>query len=101
MTDNPDLYERFFKCLGLETEPEKKAMDALNRLYEDNDNAMKTLANMKPNSRVILERAIEEGTKRGYIQAFKHTDSPTEAGILQSIEDAIWLEIDTYFDFGE
>lgn len=56
---------------------------------------------MKVKTRVILERAIEEGTKRGYIQAFKHTDSPTEAGILQSIEDAIWLEIDTYFDFGE
>ena len=101
MTDDSDLYERFFKCLGLETEPEKKAMDALNRLYEDNDKAMKTLADMKPNSRVILERCIEEGTKRGYKRAFKHTDSPSESGILQSIEDAIWLEIDTYFNFEE
>ena len=54
---------------------------------------------MKPNIRLILERCIEDGAKRGYVRAFKHTDSPSEAGILQSIEDAIWLEIDTYFDF--
>jgi len=115
MTDNPDLYERFFKCLGFEpdgsdwlepidkrirdVEAETKAMRALNQLYKDNDKAMKTLADMKPNSRVILERCIEEGTKRGYKRAFKHTDSPLESGILQSIEDAVWLEIDTYFNF--
>ena len=54
---------------------------------------------MRANTRVILERCIEDGTKRGYKRAFKHTDSPSEAGILQSIEDAIWLEIDTYFTF--
>ena len=56
---------------------------------------------MRANHRVILERCIEEGTRRGYTKAFKHTDSPSEAGILQSIEDAVWLEIDTYFTFDE
>jgi len=56
---------------------------------------------MKAKLRVILERCIEDGAKRGYIRAFKHTDSPSEAGILQSIEDAIWLEIDSFFDFVE
>jgi len=56
---------------------------------------------MKPNIRLILEEAIERGVDRGYKYAFKHTDSPSEAGILQSIEDAIWLEIDTYFSFTE
>ena len=54
---------------------------------------------MKANTRTLLERCIEEGTKRGYIRAFKHTDSPSESLILQTIEDAIWLEIDTYFNF--
>lgn len=54
---------------------------------------------MKPQIRLILERCIEDGSRRGYERAFKHTDSPSEAGILQSIEDAIWLEIDTYFTF--
>jgi len=54
---------------------------------------------MKPNIRLILEAAIERGVDRGYKRAFKHTDSPSEPAILQSIEDAVWLEIDTYFDF--
>jgi hypothetical protein len=54
---------------------------------------------MKPKVRLILEEAIERGVDRGYKRAFKHTDSPSEAGILQNIEDAIWLEIDTYFEF--
>ena len=56
---------------------------------------------MKPNIRLILQDAIERGVDRGYKRAFKHTDSPSEAGILQSIEDAVWMEIDTYFDFTE
>ena len=55
---------------------------------------------MKPKVRLILEETIERGVDRGYKRAFKHTDSPSEAGILQNIEDAIWLEIDTYFEFG-
>ena len=54
---------------------------------------------MKPKTRLILEEAIERGVDRGYRRAFKHTDSPSEAGILQSIEDCIWQEIDIYFDF--
>lgn len=54
---------------------------------------------MKPKTRLILEEAIEHGVDRGYKRAFKHTDSPSEAGILQSIEDCIWQEIDTYFYF--
>jgi len=54
---------------------------------------------MKAKLRLLLERCIEDGVKRGYARAFKHTDSPSEAGVLQSVEDAIWLEIDTYFDF--
>ena len=56
---------------------------------------------MKPNIRLILEEASERGVDRGYKYAFKHTDSPLESAILQSIEDAIWLEIDTYFSFEE
>lgn len=101
MTDNPDLYDRFFTCLGLDTEPEKKAMDALNRLYEDNDKAMKTLATMKPKIRVILDRAIEEGVRRGYRRAFKHNDSPSEEHILSTIEDCVMGEIYEYFDFDD
>ena len=56
---------------------------------------------MKPNIRMILERCIEEGAKRGYTRAFKHTDSPSEEAILESVSDKIWFEIDSYFDFTE
>jgi len=49
----------------------------------------------------MLERCIEHGTERGYRRAFKHSDSPSEAHILSEIDAAIWLEIDTYFDFEE
>lgn len=54
---------------------------------------------MKPRTRDILSRAIEEGVKRGMRQAHKHTDSPSTEWIEGCIEDAIWLEIDTVFDF--
>ena len=54
---------------------------------------------MKVNMRLLLERCIEDGVARGYRRAHKHTDEPTEAHILSQIHDAIWLEIDEYFDF--
>jgi hypothetical protein len=54
---------------------------------------------MKAKVRILLERCIEYGTERGYRRAFKHTDSPSEAHIISEIDAAIWLEIDTYFDF--
>lgn len=56
---------------------------------------------MRAKMRTLLERCIEDGTERGYRRAFKHTDSPSEAHILSEIDSAIWLEIDTYFDFEE
>ena len=54
---------------------------------------------MKVNTRALLEDSIERGIERGYRRAFKHTDSPNEDSILESINDCIMLEIDTYFKF--
>jgi hypothetical protein len=56
---------------------------------------------MKPKIRVILEQAIEQGTRRGYRRAFKHNDSPTEEHILDTIENCVMAEIYEYFDFEE
>jgi hypothetical protein len=56
---------------------------------------------MKAKTRRILEMAIERGIERGYRRAFKHTDSPNEDSILESINDCIMFEIDTYFTFEE
>ena len=54
---------------------------------------------MKPKLRAILDRAIEEGVKRGIRLAHKHTDSPLTEWIENCIQDAVWLELDEVFDF--
>jgi hypothetical protein len=54
---------------------------------------------MKPKLRFILDRAIEEGVKRGIRLAHKHTDSPSTEWIEGCIQDAVWLAIDEVFDF--
>lgn len=54
---------------------------------------------MKVNMRLLLERCVEDGIERGYRRAHKHTDEPSEQHILSQIQDAIWLEIDEYFNF--
>jgi len=56
---------------------------------------------MKPKIRVILEQAIEQGTRRGYHRAFKHNDSPTEEHILDTIENCVMAEIYEYFTFDD
>ena len=56
---------------------------------------------MKAKTRRILEMAIKRGIERGYRRAFKHTDSPNEDSILESINDCVMFEIDTYFTFEE
>ena len=56
---------------------------------------------MKPKFRVILERALEEGVKRGYRRAFKHIEDPTEESICQHIEEQVMSSLYEYFDFNE
>jgi hypothetical protein len=56
---------------------------------------------MKPKFRVILEQAIEEGIRRGYMKAFKHTDSPSENAILTSIEEHVMSSLYEYFEFDD
>jgi hypothetical protein len=54
---------------------------------------------MKPNTYVILERAVEEGALMGYRRAFKHTETPTEDAVVQSIVDAVMLSVSEVFTF--
>ena len=56
---------------------------------------------MKPKIKVILDRAIEEGVRRGYRRAFKHVDNPTEESICEHIEECVISEIYEYFTFDE
>ncbi len=54
---------------------------------------------MTPKFRVILEQAIEEGTRRGYMRAFKHNEEPSEEIICETIEDCVMSSLYEYFTF--
>jgi hypothetical protein len=54
---------------------------------------------MKPKFRVILDQAIEEGTRRGYRRAFKHNEEPSEEVICKTIEECVMSAIYEYFTF--
>jgi hypothetical protein len=56
---------------------------------------------MKPKFRVILDQAIEEGVRRGYHRAYKHTDDPTDEAVINTIEDCVMSAIYEYFDFDD
>jgi len=56
---------------------------------------------MKVRTRVILEMAIEEGVRRGYRRAFKHTESPSEEHILTTIEECVMSSVYDFFSFDD
>ena len=56
---------------------------------------------MKPKIHVILSQAIEEGTRRGYMRAFKHNEDPSEEIICETIEECVMSQIYEYFTFDE
>jgi hypothetical protein len=54
---------------------------------------------MTPNHRKLLELCIENGLKRGFMRAHKHTDKPDERVITEAVERAIWEELDEWFNW--
>lgn len=54
---------------------------------------------MRPRTYSILDRAVEEGVKLGYNRAHKHTSKPTEALLLERIQDAVMEKICEVFEF--
>jgi hypothetical protein len=56
---------------------------------------------MKPNTYQLLRRCIEDGIERGWTRAHKHADSPDPSIVLDSIENAIMLEVHEWFLFDE
>ncbi len=56
---------------------------------------------MKPKIHVILSQAIEEGTRRGYMRAFKYNEDPSEEVICHTIEECVMSQIYEYFTFDE
>jgi hypothetical protein len=56
---------------------------------------------MKPNTYVILERAVEEGARLGYRRAFKHVENPSEEAIVEAIVDGVMLTVSEVFMFSD
>lgn len=49
--------------------------------------------NMKINVYKIIDDAIENAVKRGYVRAHKHVDSPSESLMIQEIHRAVMNEL--------
>ena len=57
------------------------------------ENGKRKELTLKPNWYMLITRAVEEGVERGYTRAYKHTDSPEEHFVKDTIVDAVMLEI--------
>ena len=53
---------------------------------------------MTPNHRKLLQFCIENGIKLGLMRVHKHVDNPDDLFITEAVEQAIWEEIDEWFD---
>lgn len=54
---------------------------------------------MKPKIYTILSEAVEAGVRRGYQRAHKHVENPSEASIVDAIDNAVMASILEYFTF--
>lgn len=52
---------------------------------------------MKPDSRRLISRCIEDGVAFGILRAHKHTETPTREELEQAITRAVLEEIDEWF----
>lgn len=55
---------------------------------------------IKVNAYAVIQRAVEEGVAYGYHRSFKHNDNPSEAQIVDEIEEAVMNEICEVLQFG-
>lgn len=50
-------------------------------------------ARVRLNAFALIERAVDEATRRGIRRAYKHTDTPTEEAIAASVEREMMNEL--------
>ena len=62
---------------------------------------MKIAIQSKIDVYAVLTRAIEAGIEYGWVRAHKHTNTPDENTIKNSIENAIMLEISEVLESDE
>ena len=49
----------------------------------------------------VFQRAVEEGIAYGWQRAHKHTDTPSEEDVKESIEAGVLNAVGEYFEFEE
>ena len=54
---------------------------------------------MKPREYRLFAECLENGLRRGYRRAFKHTESPTEEQLLESLHTNVLGEVSEWFAF--
>lgn len=50
---------------------------------------MKVQSTIRLDAYAVIERAVEEGVATGYRRAHKHSESPTEDWILETVGNAV------------
>jgi hypothetical protein len=56
---------------------------------------------MKPKTYKLIDRCVEDGVARGYRQAYKHTDDPSDEAVCERIAQEVMNQLDQWFDFGD
>ena len=54
---------------------------------------------MKPREYRLFTECLENGLRRGYRRAYKHTDQPSEEQLLESLHTNVMGEISEFFAF--
>ena len=54
---------------------------------------------MKPREYRLMQDCLENGLRRGYRRAFKHTDCPSEDQILESLQINVMREVHEFVSF--
>lgn len=54
---------------------------------------------MRVRTRIVIERAIEEGIGYGLQRAYKHTDNPNREALAEAISMAIANALDEVLDY--
>ena len=54
---------------------------------------------MKPREYRLMQDCLENGLRRGYRRAFKHTDCPSDDQILESLQINVMREVHEFVSF--
>jgi hypothetical protein len=64
-------------------------------------NKVVVIDHVRVNVYAVISRAVEDGVSSGYRRAHKHDDAPSEAHIINEIEQAVMNEICEVLQFGD